>query len=106
MNLNFKELTVFLAFPALYKIIWIYVLLFMRSGVPMESHHREHVCWIHVCPRQQRKGKFSNHLHRGGIRTFTDWSGEVHSFVLVYKFIFSVLPAPNINYTNINNFTH
>lgn len=26
----------------------------------MESHHREHVCWLHVCPRQQSKGEFSD----------------------------------------------
>lgn len=30
-----------------------------HSGVPLESHNREHVCWLHVCPRQQSKGKHS-----------------------------------------------
>lgn len=36
------------------------------GGIPLESHHGEHVCWIHVSPRQQSK---DTHI------PFASWDG-------------------------------
>lgn len=59
------------------------LVLSFSSGVLMESHHREHVCRVHVSPRQQSKGELNE-----SCKHFVTGSEIFLSIVLTRKIIF------------------